>query len=284
MKRTYRLKPDEIEFNLIYHDDGVFAMCDLLGFSEYVLQNDDFEVYDTIINKILGTMITVKFFDVNKAFDYDTINKRYGEEWIENLSFSYKIISDSFIIYPNLEIKENTEQRIFIILLIGNMLRVIYSHILNLNKDILLRGVIMSGKYAHTNDYNVIMGKGIIDAYRYEKMQNWSGLLIHHKLHELLRDNDYQAQMGIPYEKMPFKKDVFSYGYNNELAKKGLNPYALNWVDSHIDAYKLIDESFWYDKIDTILSSDGENKQSAVDKILNTKQFYDYVIEQKELG
>ena len=284
MKRRYRFEPEGTESNLIYHDRGLFAMCDLLGFSEYVLQNDDFEVYNTIIENILGDMMTVKQFDIDGALESDGLRNKYGEEWFQNLSISYKIISDSFIIYPDIEETENDEQSFVLSLILGNMLRIIYERIMKLNKDILLRGIIMKGKYAYFREYNVIMGKGIVEAYRYEKMQNWSGILIHHTVQELSSNIRYPPNFGVQYDKIPFKQNTFSYRYENELAKKGLKPYVLNWVDNYVAQNGTIEDNFWYDKIDRILNLDGENKQSAIDKILNTKKFYDYVIEQNEIG
>ena len=68
------------------------------------------------------------------------------------------------------------------------------------------------------------------------------------------------------------------------MQKKGLKPHVINWVDAYRENYGEIKEKFWYDKIDHILELDSENKQSAIDKILNTKKFYDYVIEQNETG
>jgi hypothetical protein len=40
--------------NLIYHNDGLFAMCDLLGFSEYINNNEAMEVYNTVINDLIA--------------------------------------------------------------------------------------------------------------------------------------------------------------------------------------------------------------------------------------
>ena len=275
MKRRYRDSKDGKEFDLIYHHSGLFAMCDLLGFSEYVKNNDSIEVYDTIIDSVLQAMKSIKDMKLGDILQ--------ESKWLKYFGFSYKIISDSFIFYPNKELE--TKQHIgYFLSLMQALLEKLFALFLNMDNDILLRGVLMYGDYAYTEKYSIIMGKGIIDAYRYEKMQDWAGILIHPTLTLLLKNHNYRPNIGIQYTDIPLKNNKISTKYRHELAKDSLQPYVINWVDAYRKAHGDLKEDFWYKKIDKVLEFNGENKQSAINKILNTKKFYDYVVSQTELG
>ncbi len=282
MKQRYKDSLDGEEFDLVYHNDGLFAMCDLLGFSEYINNNETMEVYNTVINDLLGITKSVANVELGEILRQSEFRDKFDDEWLEGLGFSYKIISDTFLIFPNKDHSTPTQHGFFFSVIQG-LLEHIFSHILNLNKDFLLRGVLMNGDYAYTEDRGIIMGKGVIEAYRYEQMQNWSGILIHSFYDFLERANNYPSNSGIHYPNLPLKNNLTATKYRQENLRFGLEPYVINWVNSYRKNYGDISEDFWVKRIDRILELNIEHKQGAIDKILNTKKFYDYVVSQTEL-
>ncbi len=258
--------------------DDLFFMCDILGFSDYVSQNEENEVYDFFMNQLMSLIILTNNMENDSALNSKIHKDKLGEEWIKSVKLNAKIISDTFIIYPIYKKIENKEQYEYLILLLCALSNTLYTFLLNLNNDIMLRGVIMEGNYAYTEEHNVILGKGIIEAYQIEKAQNWSGIIIHPKLHKKIRSSSlYNFHMTIDYMSLPLKDNITTLKYRNTLAKMGLSPCVINWVPGYETQFGPILDDFWYAKVDRVLNSESQDKKSAVEKILNTKKFYDFI-------
>ena len=276
----FRIEPSIESYPVGVRREDVLAVCDILGFGNYVMSTD-FEEHSSFVATVLGFLKSCE----KTAFDRilrgkSSLKEALGDEWIEKFGFTTLLVSDTIVLYP--KVRYVTLKQLEITLqVLSIMLSMLYVYLL---KDwaMLLRGVITYGEYGVIPEYPLIWGKGVIEAYRYEKMQNWSGVLLDPGIckvveRSLILNHDY-----IPYQDIPLKKNRDAERFWSECEEASMGPHALDWVKRTDADEQEIDEAFWgiIKFIDDTL--DGSEKLAAIEKVLNTRKFYYYVLNLKK--
>ena len=279
-RRDYNYTGYTKRITLYKNNSSIFSMFDILGFGEYVTNNDSDKVYDDMMH-VLGNLIIVdnmRYRDLLKG--KENIFKAVSSDWVDNFKIGCKLISDTIILYPEIEKIESIDQYGFCLNIISVMTNVFYRDMLEKN-ELFMRGIIIDGEFAYTKDYSLILGKSIIEAYHYEKMQKWSGIIYHPRIIKVLMKNDsFKPDDIIKYNELPLKKNGTSKSYRHEIKKINAEPYVMDWVSKLIKKGNKLDEEFWLEHVDRIenMKVNKEKKDLAKEKIINTKNFYNYVI------
>lgn len=249
--------------------NGPFLMYDILGYKDYIKHQDRIdlelkmmEILDEL-KSIKDTDIGINLYDDNKA-----VQNKIKNSGIKKYLINALMISDTFFIYPIIEYDEKSfdEQ----VLLISSAAKVLFTHMLN-KHHLLIRGSINHGEYSviknenenHSNE--IIFGKGYIESYELESLQNWGGILISPKIINKINNKNILILFE-EYRIMPINKNRYN---DYERIFDSNHPYVLNWP-------AIIEEVDWkplYQRLNYI--DDPEVRESAKNKIDNSKEFYE---------
>ncbi|MEW7987650.1 MAG: hypothetical protein AB2799_17825 [Candidatus Thiodiazotropha sp.] len=180
-----------------------FGYFDLLGFSEFVLNNHISEVLD-LYNEVLAT-----------------VNQNYPDD--KRVVISKTWFSDTFVFYTfgctaHEFVKIEMVARLFFQKLIL--------------KGIPVRGALTAGPVYTNRKMNIYIGTGLIDAYEYGECQNWLGMVLTPSVYKQLENTLIPVQERAFYRPVPSlgiirKKDplhVFAFNFDNGKVN-GRNPY-----------------------------------------------------------
>lgn len=279
MRTHYKIEPDIGSYYVVQRE-GLLAMCDFIGFSNFIM-NTDFSEHSNFVVTVLGILRSYEKETFNLILkENPSLREKLGEEWVDKFQLKTVLVSDTFIIYPELKC-ESLVQFEVTLQVISILISMLYRYILE-EWGVFLRGVITYGEYGTIAEYPLIYGKGLIEAYYFEKMQDWSGIILIPSICKVIEKSLLLKYDYIPYKDLPLKNNEYAKEYLSECEKASMDPYVLNWVKYTVSDEQIINEEFWSKVIQKIKNTlQRSEKKAASDKIINTKKFYDYVRNQE---
>jgi hypothetical protein len=225
------------------------AVCDILGFSDLVRDNDlDFVVEHSVgwFRKSLNHSVhKIKFpTEIPPTEDLDK-HPKIGVAWL----------SDTVLFYT----KEDTDESIQELL--STVAWLLFETISEGRTKV--RGALAYGEAFIDAPNSLYVGTPIIEAYSLEQEQQWSGAALTQsaidRLPPLARSGEYADWWLVPYD-VPLKN------------KSSQNTLAVNWNQGiHHPSWRLR----WSKSSDLPLESDWKDKPSVCEKFVNTKIFHE---------
>ncbi|MFH1075559.1 MAG: hypothetical protein V1753_01755, partial [Pseudomonadota bacterium] len=208
--------PEAVSNRFVY-----VALFDILGFSELVKKNELSRVADT-------------YFRAMKAFkdilsDINAMNQAFKMDVV----IEYRSFSDTFLIYTS-----TTGERAFLSLLAacdGLFIGAI-------ENKLLIRGAITCGELIAQTGLEI--GQPIVDAYRSEQRQDWSGCWITDQCLEGIKLSMYLKDRSLVRYKIPLKdgevKTCVAFNWVKSLAWKARfenrkNDFELEQIKRHLN-------------------------------------------------
>ena len=242
--------------------NGPLFMGDILGFSNYV-KTTPLGVVKQKMDNIIYKIENINSIDIIEEFkDRPEIKGKVINILSKEYRLNGHIISDTILIYPNKEIKE--ENSYLELIIISSMLRVIFEFFLK--ENLLLRGTLNYGEYyISSSKSKSLYGKNMIEAHEYEQIQDWGGILLSPKVVKkiYLIERESIVQYDVSFIKKEDRDEFVRQYKSNE-------PYVLawpsivkefNWISLYYDALKIEKEKI---------------RESAIRKINNTIRFYQW--------
>jgi hypothetical protein len=269
--------------NLIFNvvpKEGLLFMCDILGFKNIIEENNEVTSDKIIVDLICFLEKLVKI-QLPKFKEHKTLKNKIKDDDIKNYKLNYALVSDTFLVYPNIDY--NIDNAMYYVSF--QLLTVIAAAIFNecLSKhNILIRGTIVDGKYRILDEYNIIYGKAITEAYEIEQMQQWGGVLLSPSVLRTIKTNLFIYNNYKEYSDFILKQGYIYNKYKLERDKHSKNSFALNWIkvgkdlDKDMNQYLKPNWSLLFKNAEQI--EDSIIKESALLKIKNTRKFYEDVV------
>jgi hypothetical protein len=269
--------------NLIFNvvpKEGLLFMCDILGFKNIIEENNEVTSDKIIVDLICFLEKLVKI-QLPKFKEHKTLKNKIKDDDIKNYKLNYALVSDTFLVYPNIDY--NIDNAMYYVSF--QLLTVIAAAIFNecLSKhNILIRGTIVDGKYRILDEYNIIYGKAITEAYEIEQMQQWGGVLLSPSVLRTIKTNLFIYNNYKEYSDFILKQGYIYNKYKLERDKHSKNSIALNWIkvgkdlDKDMNQYLKPNWSLLFKNAEQI--EDSIIKESALLKIKNTRKFYEDVV------
>lgn len=203
------------------------AVVDILGFSNYLTEKSI--PLQVIVEKLLNF-----FYMRSTDFPKKIIKHDYTEYAQKDAELKTIYFSDSILLYLDFIDDKNISaiQEIY-------SLSLAVSYLLNscLNYALPIRGAISYGECIVSED-NIFIGKPIIDANKYEKLQNWAGVILTPNAEREL-ENESAIGWLVKYD-VPIKRSFCKNWFKT--AKKEF--IAINWPISEVRYPKLEKEGF----------------------------------------
>jgi hypothetical protein len=273
----FRIEPGIENVSFCVKREDILAVCDILGFGNFIM-GTGFREYSDFVVSVLGALKGYEKEEFNRILqDNPSLRNKLGDEWIEGFGFRTLLVSDTLVFYPKVGCVTSQQFEITLQVL-SILLSMLYVFILK-KWGLFLRGVVAYGEYVTIQEYPLIWGKGLIEAYRYEKMQNWSGVLLIPSICKVVEKSLLLKYEYVPYKDTPLKDSRDVEKFWSDCKEASMDPYALNWVKYAILEEPKIDEAFWtniLNEIDATLQ--GNEKDPAKLKVCNTRKFYYYVL------
>ena len=207
------------------------AFLDVLGFKDLV-KNNPHEKLATIYERLFSSAVTVGLSKGNRIF-FEKDGKSFWEPKFSDITVNSLIVSDSIIVWTD---DVSPESFLQIIVSIKTLMRQAFFI------GFPLRGAIVKGdlsvfkssyKTSNDNSLNTLVGLGLVNAYRIEEEQDWSGCI--------LDDSCVLMEGGdIDNTHLPsIPSNMFEYLITNEYITKYKIPfksgsikekYAINWI------------------------------------------------------
>ena len=265
---------ESFEFKIISRS-GLLFMCDILGFKSIIEENCEVTV-DKIIGDLICFLERLVKTKLRSFKEHDTLKDKIKDEDIKNYKLKYALISDTFLIYPNVD--HNIDDAMYDVSfrVLSVIAAALFNECLSIH-NILIRGTIVDGKYRILDEYNLIFGKAIIEAYEIEQMQKWGGVLLSPSVLKNIKTIHSYLNSYVEYDGEILKQGHIYNKYKIEREKYSKNNIALNWIKLGEDL-KMNNKPNW-----TLLYENAEQikvrpiKESVIEKITNTKMFYEYV-------
>lgn len=245
--------------------NGLFLMYDILGYKNYVKHQDGKDLKFKMI-ELLDEFKSIEKIDLgtNRYDDNMTVQNKLKKSGINKYLFKALMISDTIFLYPQIEYCENSfDNEVHII---SSASKALFDNML-IKHNFLIRGSINYGEYNVIENENkkIVCGKGYIESYELENLQNWGGILISPKIIEKLSNINILKQF-VEYRIMPINKNRYK-DYARIFDSN--HPYVLNWPS----IIKEVDWKPLYQRLNYI--DDPEVRESAKNKIDNSKEFYE---------
>ena len=157
------------------------ALIDILGFSDYLLK--DKIALQTIVDKLVNY-----FYTCSTYFPKWIINHDYNEYAQKGVELKTIYISDSILLYLDFKNNKNISSSQEIDSL---SYAVSFMTSLCLNYALPIRGAISYGECIISEADNIFIGKPIAEAHKFEKLQDWAGVILTHtEEYELEKENE----------------------------------------------------------------------------------------------
>jgi hypothetical protein len=223
------------------------AVCDILGFSEFVAKVS----LEDVVEHGLGGLRHALYFSM------------YGEDPADDLRFvefarhdevGVTWFSDTILLYT----KSDTDKAI------RSLMSILSSLVFfMMSGQTRLRAGVAYGP-AHIDAENAMyVGQPIVDAARLEQEQQWAGGALHHTAYERIR--------RVAGDEPPMDWWVVSYDVPLKNARK-LRTFAVNWNEGiHPPSWRLL----WSPESDTPSPKDWQTQPNICEKFVNTKTFHE---------
>lgn len=270
---------DLIDRLLIQEKKGVtqhdmpFVFCDLLGATQKMKDFEIIDVYHEIYSHLERATKNIRRFKMESE-----IIKNAQIKFKKNYARTFKIntfmFSDSIILYPDvigtdLELFYFYERDQYIKTVISFMLVALLDIFCHLTfHGLMLRGVIGYGDVLVQQNPPIYISKIIENMMYLEKNQEWSGILLAPSVIEIIRKNGIEDESLLIEYDVPLKekqKSSILELYNQILSQ----PYVLDWrATCTYNEEKLIEKA---------KDTNGHIRQSVLDKIHNTTNFFNQI-------
>jgi len=244
----------------ILYKQPYLAFLDILGFSALVKKNTHdalLKLYDDIFSE------TVQRVDEMMKKLNESKAKKQGEEYIDS-GLRIVNISDSIIIWT----QHGNPNALFEIVFAASTLMGI-----SLIRGLPLRGSITRQVFSVKEKGTVtsVIGKGLVHAYNYEKIQQWAGCIVDTEIINYFRG--IEKYIGNWERPAPIERENLVYEYDIPIIDKDKKPvrikgYAVNWSEPYFTD-EMIKGSF-----------DAHNKKDDCErttlKIQNTLEFHHF--------
>jgi hypothetical protein len=224
------------------------AVCDVLGFSSLVEKSPLVDV----INDSLGWLRKALHHSLHKREFPGEIPSK--DEFLENDHVGVAWFSDTILLYTRRDDDEAIRQ------LVQTVGWLLFETMMGGNTRI--RGGISYGEAYIDGEDSVFVGKPLIEAYRLEQKQQWSGVALTKSASDRIPAHVRSGQYGdwwvIPYD-VPLKE------------KQTLRTLAINWTWGFHPPYRLS----WSASADLPTVTDWETSPDICEKFINTKVFHD---------
>ena len=144
-----------------------------------------------------------------------------------------------------------------------------------LGKSFAFRGAVSRGEYFINKKKNVFSGEAIYEAIKYAETTDWAGIILTDSISRALLENndidDLKALNLISYDKIPYKKEVLDK----------IAPCYKNLVLVPKTLFPLSKRNIFIDLMDLYEKVLDSDKEDVKVKLENTKQFLEFLVEQK---
>jgi hypothetical protein len=226
----------------------MIAVCDVLGFSSLVEKI----ALDDVVNSSLGWLRKALHHSLHKREFPGEIPKK--DELLGNDHVGLAWFSDTILLYTRRSDDEAIRQLVQTVgwLLFETMM----------GGSTRTRGGISFGEAYIDREDSIFVGKPLIEAYRLEQKQQWSGVALTKNASERIsahvRSGKYGDWWVIPYD-VPLKE------------KRTLRTLAINWTWG----FHPPDRLSWSPSADLPTVTDWETRPDICEKFINTKAFHD---------
>jgi hypothetical protein len=227
------------------------AVCDILGFSD-LIENNPLEV---VVERSLGWFRKALHHSLHKSGFPSEIPTKAAMEMHEHLGVAW--FSDTVLLYSLRDDDEAVRQ------LIATVGWLIFENIVAGRTRI--RAGVSYGEAFIDHQNSIFVGKAILEAYRLEQRQQWSGAALTeaatNRIPEGLRSGKFADWWVIPYD-VPVKGDLT------------IPSLAVDWTwGFHGPRWRMA----WSPTSEMPADADWLNKPDVCRKFVNTKQFHDAV-------
>jgi hypothetical protein len=225
------------------------AVCDILGFSNLVEQNP----LDQVVDGALGWFRRALHHSIHKDGFPPEVPHKAETDAHEHVGVAW--FSDTVLLYS---LRDDDEAARQLIMTVGWL---IFETLLSSGRT-KIRGGISYGEARMDRENSIFVGKAIVDAYRLEKRQEWSGAALTEtacdRIPEYARSGGYADWWVIPYG-VPLKDGLTT------------NTLAINWTwGIHHPPWLR-----WSESAESPTDADWQDKPDICRKFINTKAFHD---------
>jgi len=229
----------------------LIAVCDILGFSTLVEKNS----LDDVVSGALGWFRKALHHSLHKRDFPSEVPAKTAFVGNEHVGVAW--FSDTVLLYTRRDDDEAVQQ---LILTIGWLL---FETMIGGNTRI--RGGISYGEAYIDEANSIFVGKPIVEAYRLEQQQQWSGAALtatgSNRIPEHIRSGQYADWWVVPYD-VPLKTGAT------------LRTLAINWTwGFHDPTWRLR----WSKSADVPTELDWQTQPDICEKFTNTKRFHDAI-------
>lgn len=260
--------------------EGLLFMCDILGFKSIIEENNEVTSDKIIVDLIclLEKLVKIKLPTFK---EHKTLKDKIKDEDIKNYKLNYALVSDTFLVYPNIDYNIDNAMYFVSFLVLSFIAAAIFNECL-FKHNILIRGAIVDGKYRRLDEYNVMYGKAITEAYEIEQMQQWGGVLLSPSVLKTIKTMPFISNNYKEHCDFILKQGHIYNKYKLERDKHSKNSLVLNWIkvgknlDKEMNQYIEPNWLILFKNAEQI--EDSLIKESALLKIKNTRKFYEDIV------
>jgi len=204
--------------------DGMFFMCDILGFGNMINDNCCLYVGKTVMQDMLKFLKeTEDNVFIDSKVEYTTLWNKIKDEWSYDYKLRYYTFSDTIIIYPNINYKAESSCYAISFLILLKVVIALYNYFLFYH-NLLIRGAIVHNKYCIINEPFSLFGKAVLEAHKLEKFQNWSGIILSQNLIQNIINEKNLFKDLVKYDNTPIKEKELKDDYLK-------SPYVIKWMN-----------------------------------------------------
>lgn len=262
----------------VVHRQSLLALFDLLGFSTFIENNPKCIVDKKMISIICHLKDIEDNIDISKITNGAPFKNR-NKECVNQLEFRYALVSDTFIIYPNIDfnINKNLYEYQVTLKTLSAISAALFSSFLQ-EFNTLIRGSIVFNEYQIVKEIDALYGKAIIEAHTNESIQKWGGILPSANISTNKNNSNIMKSSYTDYCELYSKilKDTYNAEkYIKSIENKTQHKYVLNWIKTYDKLYENAEPNWKLLKEEAKKIKNKNVKDSALKKIRNTKEFYD---------
>jgi len=235
--------------------DGIFFMCDILGFGNLIKDNSCLDVGKKLMQDMLETLKTTEKKFIDSEVEHTTLWDKIKDEWSYDYKLNYYTFSDTIMIYPNINYNISSACYMVSFKILLEVVIILYNYFL-LYHNLLIRGAMVHNNYCIIKEPFSLFGKAVVEAHELEKDQNWGGIILSENLIKNIINEKHLLKDLVKYDDVPIKEK----GLKNDYLK---SPYVVKWMDKFYTP-----DWDWSKIIDKI-----SNYEIAL-KVLNTMKFY----------
>lgn len=260
-----KIRPQDIK-----KKKGLLLICDIIGFSNLVLEHNLDELTE-IIRSIFNDLEDSISFRLNKEKtlnDMPSLYYKIKKDWSKDFRLNYFFFSDTIFFYPEVDYEIISASYEVSLTFLSTVASIIFEHF-EKNYNFIIRGAIVHDEYCIIKNPPTLYGKAVVCAHYLESIQDWGGFLLSPKIVNILqkKKSEILNTKFKRYSTTQIKKSIIDF--NQECMEQTDFIYLLDWTQiySGNPSWKVLLE-----KAEKI--KDKNIRKSAIEKIENTKKHY----------